>query len=454
MKIKLRQQYKKYINQVITDERIRVYPRIIFFVVIILTVFNWSQFNNLMDGFGNVLGPDFLAFYTAGRYFNEEMNVYLYDLAWQLSFQRQTIGDESLALNSFISPPFSALLYALFSYDNYVISFLIWMITAICCLILSCYFIAAELFKNNYKKIFFCIYCSLTFFPSYLWLFYGQATGILLLLLSLSFVLLRQGKDFRAGFVLGLLAIKPQIALCLLLPLIIQRRYRALAGGCLALLCWSVISYVFFFDEMIQYWEFKAFLPQLILLPGYPTWGVTSVYGFSHLLLDGLSMDAANNLCVFITILALGYIIFHWNKVTWIPASREWDLSIAGSYAIAMLLGLHLFSYDLTLLLLPFFIILPHFKTSAVNRLDGGEILLLTALIYLFAIFGPYLSKFQLFITSSENTPGFAIQFITVFICIWGVVILKQARTYKAEDSQESAMRYTMNKMTAFKTEY
>ena len=335
------------------QERMAIYPRMLIGLVLILSIFNWSQGQPLRDGFGNKLGLDFIAFYIAGRSVLEDSGQNLYDLEWQRSTQQKVLNYDQTSFTPFINPPYATAIYALFSHDSYRLSYGLWVLTSFLLLLLSCTLLARNLLNRSRQSAFRFIYFSLAFFPTYLWFFYGQATGFLLLILSAAFVLLRQGKDFRAGFVLGLLAFKPQIALCLLLPIIIKRRYRAMAGGLFALSLWAIIAYCFFYQQMIEFWAFKAVLPAILVNEGYPTWGITSLYGFSQLLIGGFSINAANILCLFLSAIALFVIFGHWKNEPWKPASMQWDLSMAGTFAFSLLAGVHLFSYDLTLLLRP-----------------------------------------------------------------------------------------------------
>ena len=81
----------------------------------------------------------------------------------------------------------------------------------------------------------------------------------------------------------------------------------------------------------------------------------------------------------------------------------------AATFAFGLLISPHLYLYDLMLLLLPLAIVLSHYPRGTLKRpLDGGSLLVWTALLYLVTFVGCYFSMGQLWLTG-----GVTAEFVT-----------------------------------------
>jgi hypothetical protein len=76
----------------LTPERIRLYP----FTICVFTFLAWgisiAMGRGLTDAFGNVIGGDFLNFYTAGNFFLNGGMTELYDINAQAAFQERLLA--------------------------------------------------------------------------------------------------------------------------------------------------------------------------------------------------------------------------------------------------------------------------------------------------------------------------------------------------------------------------
>jgi hypothetical protein len=167
-------------------------------------------------------------------------------------------------------------------------------------------------------------------------------------------------------------------------------------------------------------------LTDLLRSESYPSWGVQSLFGFSVLLLDGFSARAANWLSWLLSagvLIALGR---SWRAMAWQVGTRQWDLSMATTLTLGLVISPHLFVYDLMLLLLPFAIVCSHYSQRTGRALlDGGPLLAWTIVLWAVCFFGPYISKGQLKLCEALELPPIAVQLTTLAIVFWAISCLR-----------------------------
>lgn len=156
-----------------------------------------------------------------------------YDLDNQCRMEKQV--DPTQPCLPFAHPPVLLPLLALVSNSNYVASY--WRWTALTTFILvlcliPLYFLSGDLRLSVQ---------SILFFPAIFGLWMGQDNSIVLLAVLMWAYLLKLNKDFLAGVVLSLGAVKPQLLLVLAIPLLFCR-IRAFAGFCVGVLVLVIFS--------------------------------------------------------------------------------------------------------------------------------------------------------------------------------------------------------------------
>ncbi len=394
----------------------------------------------LQTYFNIALGADFLAFYTGGMFYLDGTLETIYDLAYlhaglgvppevyfpnQLSFQQQIIGPDLLAHSPFVNPPFTALIYAPFAWLDYIPAYIAWTIFNLLVLFIASQIIRTELpwFKNfpSYKVYLGCF----LFFPTIACFLYGQATSIILVLYCLCYRDLRNGNDFRAGFVLGLLAFKPQLAIGIAFVLLIKWRWRSLLGGITSVSIILGYSYFVMPDEMQAFLKVSPSLTDFIRSTYYPTWGISSFIGFSVLLFDNLNPVISNILTASLTLLTLGLLLWLWKSTKWLEDKTQWDIAMAVTFSWGILISPHLFYYDLMLLLLPIAIIIHH---MAYIYSRNNQIILWIIFLCVFTYLGSQIALTQLRITSLMELPEISLQLITPVIFYWGYLLYKIAK--------------------------
>jgi len=219
--------------------------------------------------------------------------------------------------------------------------------------------------------------------------------------------------------------------------LLIKGRWRGLLGVAVGVGFWCAAGMLVMPETMAAYAkvspELFAFLrgkAEVFGLPvDYPTWGLHSFFGFSVLLLDGFSRTAADVLASTLSGGSAIVVALAWRRVRWQAGSREWDLMLAATIALGLLISPHLFLYDLLLLLLPLFIVCSRLRHgSCMYRLDGGPVLGMTVLLYFITFSGSYFSGVQLDAAQSIGLPKIALQVSVIVIVAWVWVVYKAAR--------------------------
>ena len=298
------------------------------------------------DAAGQVLGVDFLAFYTGGKLVNSGQSAELYDLRAQQAVQRQVAGEEWGDLDIYFNPPFYAWLFMPFALLPYKLSVGLWIIVELALLWLSLKILGV-------KKPARAFLWALTFSPVFSAVSFGQNTLMSLALLSLTYALWRNSKLWAAGLACSLLLYKPQLilgvgVLWFLEWFLARRGWQSLAGLALGGTALAGLSFLFMPDASRAYIEFsRRILPGFTTWEGYPLWNAHTPRAFWQLLLPGLSWlsDGLFGLCL---VTGLGAYGVFWCKFRSQPA---W--LYAGAIGLTLWLTPHAMIYDWAILLIP-----------------------------------------------------------------------------------------------------
>jgi hypothetical protein len=424
-----------------TPERARRYA----FLMLLLTlgggVVNLALGEGLLDRYGNVIGGDFLAFYTGARFWLDGRLPELYSLAAQAQFERELLAPQALSgPNYFINPPYALPLFAPFGWGSYTSGLALWWLAGALALAGAVEVARRELPGLGDRPRAQLWIASVCFFPTVVWLLFGQNASWSLLVYAGCFVLLRRGHDARAGACLALLAFKPQLALGPVLVLLAAGRWRALAAGAAGLAAWLGLGAWLAPEATRAYAELGPQLLEFLRGEGYDTWGIHSLFGWTTLLLGEISPRLADAGWVALSLGVAGAVVALWRRIGWTPGSPAWDLGFAAALAWGLLLSPHLFTYDLMLLLLPFGIAWSAMARSASVEgapgrgrpglpLDGGALLAASGVVWLAAFLSGYLTLAQLSATRAVGLPPMALQLSTLAVLAWGAAAAAHARS-------------------------
>ncbi len=316
----------------------------VFACAIVLAAISWFVFLNTHKRIaetGGLPGSDFVAVYTgavlAGCCTDE-----LYHAPAQFSFE-QGLGSaqfEGWRLYYLYPPFFSAGLVPL-GYLSYTQAY--WLLTASSLIFFGLSLVMLPR-QNNAARI--CAIAAAN--PALHWvLLSGQTTALGVVLWTLAYHFLRNGRLFLSGVVFALLAYRPQFLL-LILPICFVRLPRQVMSG--VALCLLVLlllgGLVISFDSYRQYGillvEFMGQLGE----KAHPLHLHVSIYGFfRHLGPENWSMALTGG----VSLIVVYWLIHGWTGPLE-GGSDAFDLQIASLITSTLLVMLHSLVYDLLLL--------------------------------------------------------------------------------------------------------
>jgi alpha-1,2-mannosyltransferase len=188
---------------------------------------------------GNMLGHDFLAFYSAGSLVREGKTKDLYDLPVIKKYEHELIrreklevGETETAFGPWWNPPFYAWVFVPLAAMPYHQALLLWTGINVLCLLLSLWLLSGMVRGPEFPRYapWLVPLLILPAMPIIQAFSHGQNTCTSLLLLTLTVTLWRGNKNFLAGVVGGLLFYKPQLGAVLAVILVLTQGWRALAG--------------------------------------------------------------------------------------------------------------------------------------------------------------------------------------------------------------------------------
>jgi hypothetical protein len=407
----------------LTPTRIRVYPLVVLGVVLLIGSID-ALYGLGEDSQKAVFGGDFLGFYSAGALVTSAPAL-LNDPGVQERFQQQLFAQNAGQVALWVSPPYFAWLFAPLARLPYFTAFAVFLTVSAGCLFAALHALRAELALTLSTPA--LVWLGLQYYPTLHWLLNGQLTALWLSVFVAVFILLRREREVAAGLLLGTLACKPTLALGLIIVLLSARRLRVLLAAGLGALCWLALGLLTLPDAMRGYVRGSAALVAFVRSHGYNTAGLHGSFEFGTLLLDDVSQRLASALGIAITLGLAGLVARLWWRTPWQPGTRAWDIRMAASLALGIILGPHLFVYDLMLLLLPFFILLRHFPVERGLPLAGGRLLGLVALTWTLGLLGPVLTVAQQEATRRVFGASCAIQLGVVAILLTALAIVREA---------------------------
>ncbi len=227
----------------------------------------------------------------------------------------------------------------------------------------------------------------------------GQTAAVALFVWTLAFILIKQGRLFWSGFVLGFLSYRAQY-LVVVLPLLAVRRmwaglFGAAASGFLLVLVGGLI---FSFESYGAYVQAVAEQSRRIVTLAQPLSHYVTLFGFFRELLPHFWAVA--------TTAVAALLVIYWLWRLWRdflpPDSGAFDLQWSMLMVATILLMHHGFVYDLILLALPILLLYPY----------GTELSPYCKLFLLLLYFVPYLM-----LIFAGELPFNPIQPILMFLC-------------------------------------
>jgi len=372
------------------QRRLRDYPRLMLGTMIFILTINVLLRQGWMGAVKQIIGGDFLAFYTGGTIYNQDINS-LYDFQEQNSVQHELVAPTPLAgFMPFFYPPYVAQTISILTKLPLAGALIFWSILTIACVILAVYWISNYLVPSwlHDRGISFAqllvITCS--FFAFVEGLQVGQNHGLTLLLLTGMVVCSLKEKWFLAGLMAGLTIYKPQFAIGFLIIWFIWGKFEALAGYAITSILW--VGWFILNNGVSLFQTYLSIIPLLMKMPyleGFGGYLEVTTYG---LLITILPSKAWSGIILFSQILTvilslgLAWVAFRQRQY---PMNQRQSASIL-AILFPLIIAPHTLLHDLVILI-------PAMVLWA-DQAPSSRLLYACIAIYLGAFFLPILTHF------------------------------------------------------------
>jgi Glycosyltransferase family 87 len=290
---------------------------------------------------------DFRNCYSAGYLVRSGQGRQIYNYAAQSNVQNTFISHTPTGM-PYVHPAYEALLFAPLSFLSYRHAFLCWL-----GLNLGCLLFCHHILKKSFWRLCDAWDCFpalflIGFAPVNVALLQGQDSLITLLLLSVALVHLGSRSDLSAGFLVGLAAYKFQLVLPVAFLFFFWRKWRFVSGVCLsALLAVEMSALISGTQNLFSYVSYvrETSVKFAILMP---VERMPNLRGLVSLLLFHSSVGVAMILVLSLAIMALA----GWSGRA-MSAKRQFAIALSA----AALVGYHVMTHDLSILLIPMAVI-------------------------------------------------------------------------------------------------
>jgi len=338
----------------LTRDRIRRYPLILFVVTVGLYLTGLARSRGWVEPNGQIVGRDYLAFYMAGDMVNRGQAEQLYQPAAQSEYQKRFMASISPGWSGtclYLNPPHYAWAMSFLARLGYGASLIVWWVLSAGCFVATVVLWRRWLSPSPWGTVVLLAVCMPAWFQAFAG---GQNSFFSLLILTAFCGLLMTGRDFAAGLVLSLLAYKFQFLILPSVLLLCTRRWRAVAGLALGGAAALVLTAgVLGLQSVHNYVTFGLQLDRLMAVEGFDVYKQQSWYGCLTLLGKGwLSpsiVGTLKTLACFATLYPLGVV---WRS-RWSPGSPQFALQLSALMVATLLTSPHLFHYDMLLATLP-----------------------------------------------------------------------------------------------------
>ncbi len=387
------------IGRLATDARCRAYAP----TLAIVMVLGWVATRPQTHREEEHLYVDFVAFYVGGRAVWEGDRAGLYDFDAQRTRQQRALNWHTDTLASpFLNPPFVALAFAPLAAFDYPVALALWWV--LCALAAA---LALALLSRHLARGF--VFHALCFWPLWASFAYGQNTSFSLLALTLFLLALRSGRDGWAGIALGAMVFKPHLAVGFGLVLLVAGRWRAVASAASVVIAVAALSFLALPEETRAFLDVVRDESQQLAVTDYPAWGEINAL-FAGRQLAGMHHPKAGMPLGAVFCAVLLGLLAKGSRMDWRPGSAAWDRRFAGIWVVALMTSIHLFEYDVAL-------VLPAWALVLAQRPIDDATRGVTVLAFLACTVGPFLQLAQL------QSLGHALPIVVIALLGWSLHI-------------------------------
>lgn len=294
----------------LSAERLKNYPRLMLLVVCLMMGANLLLHQGWVGGFGQIIGHDYLVFYSTGMLYRTEPDR-IYDFEAHNDMQQSLVHPTPLdSINPNSNPPYAAMAFSLLTALPLFWSFFAWTILTPLFAVLAVRWIMPlvpeKLARSGLNQTQLNIIV-LSFFPFVEGWQVGQNHALTLLLTTGIVVSMFADRWTLAGIFAGSMLYKPQYVLGLLILFVVWRQYRALAAFTAVTITWAG-SYLLLhgWTPYLTYLGVSSDLMQLPYNPGFPAYLLLTPYG---LLTTALPQTAWPFIAKLISLVGIGLAI-------------------------------------------------------------------------------------------------------------------------------------------------
>jgi hypothetical protein len=304
---------------------------------------------------------DFTVTYIGSRIVYEGNGPKLYDLAEQQRLRALFLSNAEALI--YEHPPFEALLFSPLAALPYRTAYLIWG-----CINAALWLWLPFLLRRHipvpddnlsYLALWIC------FAPLGVALYQGQSSLLLVLSYALAFIQLKNKKELSAGLCLGLGLFKFQFVIPFALIFLFRRKWKFTIGFALIASALAVLSLIAVGRSGVV--SYVSLLSAIAGNPKNISYGaatdMATVQGFIHALLARVATPAT--IRVVVTAISAGLILF--TSWIWHQSDQEdvngntFDLMFALAVVASLVTGFHMFTHDLSPLILAMLLVVAHF---------------------------------------------------------------------------------------------
>jgi glycosyl transferase family 87 len=363
----------------VREKQSSVHP-ILITILVLIVLFNLKLFsitqNQILEGYG-----DFASFYASGLIVRAGRGSELYNYDTQREVQRPLFPGVETREDAlpWVHPAFETLIYVPLTFLSYSKAIATWILINVFILVLLSAWLPSYLPSRKMLARILLLLSILASFPVLVTLIQGQDCILLLLLYSLAFICLKKDRPALAGCILAFGLFKFQLVLPFAAIFLLQRQWKFISGFAVASIVPIVGSVVIAGSSgTMEYLRFllrfsQSPLDQFEIEPSK----MPNIRGILYSVTGG----SLSNKYLFIATIISSIVLIAWA----IKATRSSTLEVR--FAIALLVSLsasyYLFVYDLTLAVLPLFLVISQ-RSSTMDRrsrLYQGIFLVLCALL-------------------------------------------------------------------------
>ena len=363
----------------VREKQSSVHP-ILITILVLIVLFNLKLFsitqNQILEGYG-----DFASFYASGLIVRAGRGSELYNYDTQREVQRPLFPGVETREDAlpWVHPAFETLIYVPLTFLSYSKAIATWILINVFILVLLSAWLPSYLPSRKMLARILLLLSILASFPVLVTLIQGQDCILLLLLYALAFICLKKDRPALAGCILAFGLFKFQLVLPFAAIFLLQRQWKFISGFAVASIVPIVGSVVIAGSSgTMEYLRFllrfsQSPLDQFEIDPSK----MPNIRGILYSVTGG----SLSNKYLFIATIIGSIVLIAWA----IKATRSSTLEVR--FAIAMLVSLsasyYLFVYDLTLAVLPLFLVISQ-RSSTMDRrsrLYQGIFLVLCAVL-------------------------------------------------------------------------